>query len=86
MLGAGNREAAGLAIEENFGMPEDFNGVAEVEGSIVVSYAQGVYGQPGRRERPMMNVGRGESYVYSSTWVHSMSALCLASNPLDYGR
>lgn len=35
MLGAGNLEAEGLAIEENFGMPEDFNGVAEVEGSIV---------------------------------------------------
>ncbi|KAG9536523.1 hypothetical protein KCU79_g21163, partial [Aureobasidium melanogenum] len=43
LLGAGNLEAVGLAIEENFGMPEDFNGVAEVEeGSIAVSYAQGV--------------------------------------------
>jgi hypothetical protein len=32
LLGAGNLEADGLAMEEeNFGMPEDFNGVAEVE-------------------------------------------------------
>lgn len=45
MFGAGNLEADGLAIpEENFGMPDDFKGVAEVEGSIVGSYAQGVYG------------------------------------------
>jgi len=44
LLGAGNLEADGLAIEENFGMPDDFKGVAEVEGSMVASYAQGVYG------------------------------------------
>lgn len=44
LLGAGNLEVDGLAIEENFGMPDDFKGVAEVEGSIIASYAQGVYG------------------------------------------
>jgi hypothetical protein len=45
LLGAGNLEADGLAMEEeNFGMPEDFEGVAEVEWSIIASYAQGVYG------------------------------------------
>jgi hypothetical protein len=45
LLGAGNLEADVLAMEEeNFGMPEDFKGVAEVEWSIIASYAQGVYG------------------------------------------
>jgi hypothetical protein len=38
-LGAGSLEAEGLAIDEDFGMPEDdFKGVAEVEGwSIIVA-------------------------------------------------
>jgi hypothetical protein len=85
LLGAGNLEAGGLAIEENFGIPEDFNGVAEVEGSIAVSYAQGVYGQPKRREQPMMRC-RTRRKLCLRTWVHSMPALCLASKPLDYGR
>jgi hypothetical protein len=58
LLGAGNLEADGLAIEENFGIPEDFKGVAEVEGSIVADYAQGVYGQPEKRKRPMMEMVR----------------------------
>jgi hypothetical protein len=44
LLGAGSLEAEGLAIEENFGIPVDFMGVAEVEGSIIASYAQGGYG------------------------------------------
>jgi hypothetical protein len=44
LLGAGSLEAEGLAIEENFGIPVDFIGVAEVEGSIIASYAQGGYG------------------------------------------
>ena len=44
LLGAGSREADGLAIEENFGIPVDLRGVAEVEGSIMASYAQGEYG------------------------------------------
>lgn len=47
-LGAGSLEADGLAIEENFGMPDDLKGVAEFELSIMARCTQGVYGEPGR--------------------------------------